>query len=316
MIADPTRTLTDEEIADAVAAVRTALADEHGAELRASAARPLHVLRAAGFAGQAGGARRFHPHFVLGTVTARSYAGRRLVDVTPSTGVGGLERARRRGDRARRLRRVRYPDAEASRARCDPYRPRRARRRRLGRPPAPQRGTLPRGHGSRTRARTCCPRPCTGCPNCTVTRSAARDWSPNPGCFPTAALLALLPVRDHVVHVVVDAKSGVSGGRAPTASVHFSSVTEQRDSVQGAHPPPRPEIAQEFGQEVLFTSHSVPADRGLLASCYGGSSATPRTRMIFSRRTGASMPCTRSWRLSTGRPGCTRSSATTSPRCS
>ena len=35
VIADPTRTLTDEEIADAVAAVRTALADEHGAELRA-----------------------------------------------------------------------------------------------------------------------------------------------------------------------------------------------------------------------------------------------------------------------------------------
>jgi N-acetyl-gamma-glutamyl-phosphate reductase len=30
-----------------------------------------------------------------------------------------------------------------------------------------------------------------------------------------------------------------------------------------------PEIAQEFGQEVLFTPHLVPADRGLLASCYG-----------------------------------------------
>ena len=35
VIADPTRTLSDEEIADAVAAVRTALADEGGAELRA-----------------------------------------------------------------------------------------------------------------------------------------------------------------------------------------------------------------------------------------------------------------------------------------
>ncbi len=92
----------------------------------------------------------------------------------------------------------------------------------------------------------------------------------NPGCFPTAALLALLPVRDHVIHVVIDAKSGVSGaGRTPTADVHYSSVTENVTPYKVLTHRHTPEIVQEFGQEVLFTPHLVPADRGLLASCYG-----------------------------------------------
>jgi N-acetyl-gamma-glutamyl-phosphate reductase len=92
----------------------------------------------------------------------------------------------------------------------------------------------------------------------------------NPGCFPTAALLALLPVRDHVIHVVIDAKSGVSGaGRTPTATVHFSSVTENVTPYKVLTHRHTPEIVQELGQEVLFTPHLVPADRGLLASCYG-----------------------------------------------
>jgi N-acetyl-gamma-glutamyl-phosphate reductase len=48
-----------------------------------------------------------------------------------------------------------------------------------------------------------------------------------PGCYSTAALLALGPLREHINDVVVDAKSGVSGaGREATQTTHFVSVTE------------------------------------------------------------------------------------------
>ena len=48
-----------------------------------------------------------------------------------------------------------------------------------------------------------------------------------PGCYSTAALLALWPLREHIDDVVVDAKSGVSGaGREATQTTHFVSVTE------------------------------------------------------------------------------------------
>jgi N-acetyl-gamma-glutamyl-phosphate reductase len=73
-----------------------------------------------------------------------------------------------------------------------------------------------------------------------------------------------------VIHVVIDAKSGVSGaGRTPTPGVHFSSVTENVTPYKVLTHRHTPEIVQEFGQEVLFTPHLVAADRGLLASCYG-----------------------------------------------
>ena len=48
----------------------------------------------------------------------------------------------------------------------------------------------------------------------------------NPGCYPTAALLALAPLKQlGLVDVIIDAKSGVSGaGKAPKATTHFCSV--------------------------------------------------------------------------------------------
>ncbi|MBU6338290.1 MAG: N-acetyl-gamma-glutamyl-phosphate reductase, partial [Acidobacteria bacterium] len=49
----------------------------------------------------------------------------------------------------------------------------------------------------------------------------------NPGCYPTAALLALAPVAGQLRDVVIDAKSGVSGaGREPTEVTHFVSIDE------------------------------------------------------------------------------------------
>jgi N-acetyl-gamma-glutamyl-phosphate reductase len=92
-----------------------------------------------------------------------------------------------------------------------------------------------------------------------------------PGCYPTAALLALAPLRDVAVDAVVDAKSGVSGaGREATQTTHFVSVAENVGAynVQGHRH--RAELEQELGDglPVTFTPHLLPIDQGLLASCY------------------------------------------------
>lgn len=96
----------------------------------------------------------------------------------------------------------------------------------------------------------------------------------NPGCYPTAALLALLPLaRAGLIEpssdVVIDAKSGLSGaGKAPTDRTHFS---ENHGSVAayGAFTHRHtPEMEQALGRPVTFVPHLVPLDRGLLSSNY------------------------------------------------
>jgi N-acetyl-gamma-glutamyl-phosphate reductase len=95
-----------------------------------------------------------------------------------------------------------------------------------------------------------------------------------PGCYPTAALLALLPlakdgVLDPAADIVIDAKSGVSGaGRAATDRTHFS---ENHGSVSAyglfGHRHVA-EMEQELGAQVTFTPHLVPLDRGILETIY------------------------------------------------
>jgi N-acetyl-gamma-glutamyl-phosphate reductase len=105
----------------------------------------------------------------------------------------------------------------------------------------------------------------------------------NPGCYPTATILATAPLLDARLispeGLVVDAKSGVSGaGRAATTAVHFSEAGEgiRPYKIAGAHRH-TPEIEQELtaaaGQEVrlTFTPHLTPMSRGILACVY----ATP-----------------------------------------
>ena len=109
-------------------------------------------------------------------------------------------------------------------------------------------------------------------------REEVRDASlvANPGCYPTAALLALAPLaaaglaRD----VVISAASGVSGaGRGGGDRLHFVSVDENFTpyGVEGHRH--APEIAQELDAlgsdgSVTFVPHLLPLDQGLLASCY------------------------------------------------
>jgi N-acetyl-gamma-glutamyl-phosphate reductase len=93
----------------------------------------------------------------------------------------------------------------------------------------------------------------------------------NPGCYATAALLALAPLAEVLepAGVVVDAKSGVSGaGREPKAFSHAGFVLENLSAYRvGAHQH-APEIAQALGFPVCFVPHLLPVKRGLLVTCY------------------------------------------------
>jgi N-acetyl-gamma-glutamyl-phosphate reductase len=97
----------------------------------------------------------------------------------------------------------------------------------------------------------------------------------NPGCYPTAALLALLPLSHMpVVQIVIDAKSGVTGaGRTPSVGALFAEVAgDIRAYGLGGHRH-EPEIAQELkalGCEApfVFTPHVVPLCRGMLVDAY------------------------------------------------
>jgi N-acetyl-gamma-glutamyl-phosphate reductase len=93
----------------------------------------------------------------------------------------------------------------------------------------------------------------------------------NPGCYATAAILALGPIKDAIepASVVVDAKSGVSGaGRELKQSSHAGFVLENVSPYKvGAHQH-APEIGQALGFPVCFVPHLLPVRRGLLATCY------------------------------------------------
>jgi N-acetyl-gamma-glutamyl-phosphate reductase len=93
----------------------------------------------------------------------------------------------------------------------------------------------------------------------------------NPGCYATAAILALAPIRDAIdtSTVVIDAKSGVSGaGRELKASSHAGFVLENLSPYKVGTHQHAPEIAQALGFPVCFVPHLLPVRRGLLATCY------------------------------------------------
>jgi N-acetyl-gamma-glutamyl-phosphate reductase len=101
----------------------------------------------------------------------------------------------------------------------------------------------------------------------------------NPGCYPTGAILGLIPaLRNALIDsssIIVDAKSGTSGaGRKADVSVSYCEVNEGfRAYAIGTHRH-TPEIEQELsllaGREitVTFTPHLLPADRGILTTIY------------------------------------------------
>jgi N-acetyl-gamma-glutamyl-phosphate reductase len=94
-----------------------------------------------------------------------------------------------------------------------------------------------------------------------------------PGCFVTAAALALRPlVQRGVIEssgVIVDAATGVSGaGRSLKPETAFCTVDEDITAYGLLTHRHTPEIEQVTGAQVLFTPHLAPMNRGILATCY------------------------------------------------
>lgn len=101
----------------------------------------------------------------------------------------------------------------------------------------------------------------------------------NPGCFPTAVLLALLPlVQARILDpssVVVDAKSGTTGaGRSAKVSLLHAEIFGNMYAYRVGQHQHTPEMAQQlavFGEgpcELTFVSHLLPVARGILATSY------------------------------------------------
>ncbi len=99
----------------------------------------------------------------------------------------------------------------------------------------------------------------------------------NPGCYPTAANLALRPlleagVIDREFGIVCDAKSGVSGaGRKPSLKTSFVEVTENFSAYSVLEHRHVPEILRTSGleeQELSFTAQLLPIERGILETIY------------------------------------------------
>lgn len=97
----------------------------------------------------------------------------------------------------------------------------------------------------------------------------------NPGCFPTSALLGLLPFMDKRVKntpIIIDAKTGVSGaGKKLSDVTHFVNVNDNLFAYNPLMHRHAPEIAQKLGvdfAEVNFVPHLIPLTRGMISSIY------------------------------------------------
>jgi N-acetyl-gamma-glutamyl-phosphate reductase len=110
-------------------------------------------------------------------------------------------------------------------------------------------------------------------------RIASATIVANPGCYPTASVLALAPLARAglIADVVIDAKQGISGaGRAFDESTHLSMAGENILPYKVAAHRHTPEIEEQLCDldpahpdlKVQFQAHLVPLDQGEMASCY------------------------------------------------
>jgi len=101
----------------------------------------------------------------------------------------------------------------------------------------------------------------------------------NPGCYPTAALLALAPLvstqTEDIQSIIIDAKSGVTGaGRKVTLGFMFAAVSENFKAYKVLNHQHTPEINQYLSAmanknwEVTFIPHLLPINRGILETIY------------------------------------------------
>jgi len=111
----------------------------------------------------------------------------------------------------------------------------------------------------------------------------------NPGCYPTAALLALHPLRRlGLREVIIDAKSGVSGaGKTPSERTHFCTVADEIAAYAVGDHRHHPEIeagltppGSQSGPRLLFVPHLVPLQRGILETIYARLVDTPSAEQL------------------------------------
>ncbi len=111
----------------------------------------------------------------------------------------------------------------------------------------------------------------------------------NPGCYPTATLLALLPLAPfagEIVQLIVDAKSGITGaGRTPALGSMFAEVAGDVRAYGLDGHRHEPEIRQELdaagiAAPLVFTPHVVPIARGMLVDAYAIFREAPDPRAI------------------------------------
>jgi len=107
----------------------------------------------------------------------------------------------------------------------------------------------------------------------------------NPGCFPTGAILACLPlVKEGIAdNIIIDAKTGVSGaGIKPTSVTHFPNCSDNvipYAVTTHRHMPEIQEKLRRFGKvNVSFTPHLVPVIRGILTTihCFPSTEIIPQ----------------------------------------
>jgi len=101
----------------------------------------------------------------------------------------------------------------------------------------------------------------------------------NPGCFPTAALLAIIPIVKagwiDENSIIIDGKTGVSGaGRGVSLGTHFSETNENVKAYKLGKHQHIPEMEQVLSDivskpiQLTFSSHLVPMTRGILCTIY------------------------------------------------
>ena len=100
----------------------------------------------------------------------------------------------------------------------------------------------------------------------------------NPGCYPTATILGLIPFVEYIDEnfpIFIDAKSGVSGaGKKCSASTHFVGINENIFAYKVLNHRHEPEIAEKLRLksdkefDINFVPHLIPATRGELIDSY------------------------------------------------
>ncbi|MBI3253065.1 MAG: N-acetyl-gamma-glutamyl-phosphate reductase [Candidatus Omnitrophica bacterium] len=120
-----------------------------------------------------------------------------------------------------------------------------------------------------------------GLPEMNREKIKSADLIANPGCYPTGAILGLLPGLKEKLFVmetiVIDAKSGVTGaGRKADKALNFSEVNESLKAykvLEHQHTPEMDQALSEFtGKKVnvIFVPHLLPVNRGILSTIYVG----------------------------------------------